>query len=326
MSKRVAIVAGGRTPFVKAGKTFKDLGPLKLACHAVSGLIERHGIDPDSIEAIAYGVVVPDPRRPNLAREIVFETGLPTRIEAQTISSYCITGLRTLTVIADAIASGRIEVGVAGGVDSLSHSDPETLQEPTTGLSMGEHTEITRGEWEIPRQRQDEIALASHRNAIAARDRLVEEILPLLGEERDTGPREGTSLEALAALKPVFDENGTITAGNASPLTDGATAVLLMSEQRARLEAREPLAFIRDIWSTARSIQRRGCSWHRRWWCRVSSAETRLRSHRSNSSRSMRPLPPKCWPTSRPGSEGGRPNLRHPSTGNALTSQAALSQ
>ncbi len=247
MSKRVAIVAGGRTPFVKAGKTFKDLGPLRLACHAVSGLIERHGIDPDSIEAIAYGVVVPDPRRPNLAREIVFETGLPTRIEAQTISSYCITGLRTLTVIADAIASGRIEVGLAGGVDSLSHSDPETLQEPTTGLSMGEHTEITRGEWEIPRERQDEIALASHRNAIAARDRLVEEILPLLGEERDTGPREGTSLEALAALKPVFDENGTITAGNASPLTDGATAVLLMSEQRARLEAREPLAFIRDM-------------------------------------------------------------------------------
>ncbi len=168
---RVAIVAGGRTPFVKAGKAFKDLGPLELARQSVLGLVERHSVDPDGIEAIAYGVVVPEPGRPNLAREIIFETGLPKTIEAQTLSSYCITGLRTVTTIAEAIACGRIDVGIAGGVDSLSHSDPSTLQEPTTGLSMGEHMEITRKEWNLPRQRQDEIALASHRNAIAARDR-----------------------------------------------------------------------------------------------------------------------------------------------------------
>lgn len=246
-TRRVAIVAGGRTPFVKAGKAFKDLGPLKLGNHAVSKLIEQQDIDPASIEALVYGVTLPEPGKPNLARELVFEAGLPRSIEAQTISSYCITGLRTLTVIADAIAVGRIEIGIAGGTDFLSHADPNTFQEPSTGLSMGEHTEMTRKQWEIPRQHQDEIALASHRNAIAARERLAVEIFPLSGVEHDTGPRSGTSLEALAALRPVFEENGTLTAGNSSPVTDGASAVLLMSEERARAEGREPLAFISDM-------------------------------------------------------------------------------
>ncbi|MCZ6526656.1 MAG: thiolase family protein [Gammaproteobacteria bacterium] len=157
------------------------------------------------------------------------------------------TGLRTLTHIAEAIAFGRIEVGIAGGADSLSHTDPATFREPTTGLTMGEHTEITRKEWDISRERQDEIAVASHRNAIAARDKLAQEIIPLHGLEHDTGPRADTSIEALAALHPAFDENGTLTAGNSSSITDGASAVLLMSEQRARAEGKEPLAFIRAM-------------------------------------------------------------------------------
>jgi len=112
---------------------------------------------------------------------------------------------------------------------------------------MGEHMEITSKEWDISRERQDEIALASHRNAIAAQERLAEEILPLLDVQNDTGPRSDTSLEAMAVLKSVFEENGTITAGNSSPLTDGASAVLLMSEERAQIEGREPLAFIRAM-------------------------------------------------------------------------------
>ncbi len=232
---------------MKAGKDFAEAGPLQLARHAVSGLIQGHDIDPASVEALVYGVVVPEPRKPNLAREIVFEAGLSRKIEAQTISSYCITGLRTATAIAEAIASGRIEVGLAGGTESLSRSDPSTFQEPTTGLTMGEHTEITRKEWDTPRERQDEIALASHRNAMAARDHLAEEIAPLLDVEHDSGPRPDTSLEALAGLSPVFEENGTLTAGNASPITDGASAILLMSEERARKEGREPLAFIRAM-------------------------------------------------------------------------------
>jgi acetyl-CoA acetyltransferase family protein len=245
--QRVAIVAGVRTPFVKAGKAFASLGPLALAKHAVIGILDRHHVDPAGIEAIAFGVVVPEKGKPNLAREIVLESGLPAGIEAQTISSYCISGLRAATVIADAIARGRIGCGIAGGVEWLSGADPATFREPTTGLSMGEHMEITRREWGIPRERQDEVALASHRNAVAAREKLASEILPLEGVEHDTGPRADTSLEKLAALAPVFDRAGTITAGNASPVTDGASAVLLMSEERAREEGREPLAFIEGM-------------------------------------------------------------------------------
>jgi acetyl-CoA acetyltransferase family protein len=112
---------------------------------------------------------------------------------------------------------------------------------------MGQHMEITRAEWSIPRARQDEIALASHRKAVAARQRLTQEIVPLEGVAHDTGPRPDTSMERLAVLKPAFDPGGTITAGNASPVSDGASAVLLMSERRAADEGREPLAFIEAI-------------------------------------------------------------------------------
>ena len=241
---RVAIVAGARTPFVKAGQAFGKLGPLALATHAVRGLIERHNVDPAGIEAIAFGAVVPERGKPNLAREVVFEAGLPASIEAQTVSSYCITGLRTATIVADAIARGRISAGIAGGVEWLSGADPATFKEPTTGLTMGEHMEITRRKWEITRTRQDEVALASHRNAVAAADKLAAEIVPLEGIARDSGPRPDTSLEKLSTLKPAFGGDGTITAGNASPVTDGASAVLLMSEERAKREGRKPLAYI----------------------------------------------------------------------------------
>ena len=241
---RVAIVAGARTPFVKSGKAFANVGPLALARHAVRGLLQRHKVNPDGIEALAFGAVVPEKGKPNLAREIVLEADLPSHIEAQTVSSYCITGLRSATIIADAIATGRIEAGIAGGVEWLSGSDPTTFQEPTTGLSMGQHGEITRKEWGTPRNRQDEIALASHRNSIAAKEKLAAEIVPVEGVTEDSGPRADSTLEKLATLKPVFDPEGTITAGNSSPVTDGASAVLLMSEKRARKEGRKPLAFI----------------------------------------------------------------------------------
>src|SRR5713226_870390 len=191
---RVAIVAGARTPFVKAGKAFASVGPSALAKHVVRGLLDRHKVDPQGIDAIAFGAVVPERGKPNLAREIVFEAGLPPHIEAQTVSSYCITGLRTATIIADAIARGRIGAGIAGGVEWLSGADPATFKEPTTGLSMGQHMEITRAEWNIPRARQDEVALASHRNAVAAREHLAHEIVPVEGVAHDTGPRPDTSI------------------------------------------------------------------------------------------------------------------------------------
>ncbi len=156
VEKRVAIIAGARTPFVKAGKELSELGPLALGAGALNGLVRRHDFDPDLIEALAFGTVVPEKGRPNLARELVFETGLPAAVEAQTISSYCITGLRTITAIAEGIATGRIAAGIAGGADSLSHATATTFQEPSTGLSMGQHMEITSKEWKVPREPQDE--------------------------------------------------------------------------------------------------------------------------------------------------------------------------
>jgi acetyl-CoA acyltransferase len=247
-TRRVAIVAGIRTPFAKAGNAFSKLGPLALAKRVVTGLLERHNVDAAAVESIAMGAVIPEPGKPNLAREIVLETGLSPRIEAQTVSSYCISGLRTASLVAEAIATGRIECGIAGGTEWLSGASAETFREPSTGLSMGEHTEITVKEWRISRERQDEIALASHQRAVAARERLAAEIIPVDGLSQDTGPRTNTNLDLLGRLNPVYDhERGSITAGNASPVTDGASAVLLMSEDRARAEGRQPLAFIRAI-------------------------------------------------------------------------------
>jgi len=243
--RRIAVVAGVRTPLVRSRTHFERLGPLKLAVHALTGLLERHDIDPKGVETLVAGAVVPEPGRPNLAREIVLESDLPKSLEAQTISSYCITGLRAVTTVAEAIATGRIDAGIALGVEWLSGASPETFRESTTGLVMGEHSEITSARWEIAREDQDRLALKSHRNAIAAADRMATRILPLAGVDRDTGPRPDTSLEALASLRPAFGEDGTHTAGNASPITDGAAAVLLMSEEHARAEGRVPLAFIR---------------------------------------------------------------------------------
>ena len=120
--KRVAIVAGGRTPFIKSNRAFAELDSLAMAVHATRGTLDRSGIDPKLIESVAFGTMTPDPLKPNLARELVFEAGLPIGAEAYTVASYCITGLRAVTVIADAIAAGRIEAGLAGGVDSLTRA------------------------------------------------------------------------------------------------------------------------------------------------------------------------------------------------------------
>ncbi|MFQ5636498.1 MAG: acetyl-CoA C-acyltransferase [bacterium] len=288
-SKRVAIVAGARTPFVKAGSAFKNYSSLDLAQHAVTGLIEKNDLNPKSVDELVYGIVIYDPRIPNIARETVFRTSLPKTVRAHTVSNNCITGIHAITSIYDSILNHRTEVGIAGGTESMSnppllfgkkisrlfleaamakslgtrlgnfvkmrpwHFLPKAppIAEPSTGLSMGEHCEIMAKEWNIPREEQDEIAFASHKNAHAATEdgRLTEEIYPLDGIERDLLIRSDTTLEKLAKLKPAFDRtgSGTITAGNSSPLTDGASAVLLMSEDRARKEGREPLAFIKDF-------------------------------------------------------------------------------
>ncbi len=286
---RVAVIGGMRTPFVKAGTVFSRQSQLQLSSHAVAGVIERFNLDPQTIDELVWGRVLHDPRISNLAREIVFDLKLPAKTRAHLVSNNCITSVHALVDVADAILEGRSEVGIAGGVESMStvpvlfgreasaifleagmarstgdrlkallklrprHFKPSPLsfKEPSTGLTMGEHAEITAKEWQSTREAQDEIALRSHHRAAAATvdGRLRKEIHPLLGVDRDTIVRADTSLEKLAKLPPVFDRSaeGTITAGNASPLTDGAAAVLLMEEGRARREGYEPLAFIRGV-------------------------------------------------------------------------------
>lgn len=283
----IVLVAGVRTPFAKAGTDLAPYTARQLGVHAVRALLERVDGAAGQVDALCFGTVVLDPRTPNVAREVVFDSGLPSSVRAHTVSNYCISGIRAVTDIAAQIATGRAEAGVAAGADSLSnpallfrpeatrvfsevaaarstgarlrrllklrprHFVPETpgVTEPSTGLTMGEHCELMAKEWRITREEQDAVALRSHRRATAAWEdgRLAAEVAPLDGLERDSLVRPDTSMEKLAALRPVFDPTpaGTITAGNASPLTDGAAAVLLASAEAAERHGWQPLAVLR---------------------------------------------------------------------------------
>ena len=288
-NQRVAVVGGARTPFAKAGTALKEFSALELGIHSVNGALEKLELKPAYVNQLVYGVVIVDPAIPHLAREINFGSQLPPEVQALTITDNCISGTSAIASVHDAIATGRSEVGIAGGVDSMSnppvlfnrHASRVFLDmaaartlgsrfralvrlrpsdfrpwrygiaEPSTGLTMGEHTEITVKEWQISQEAQDEIAFRSHLNARAATDdgRLTSEIHALNGIDSDLLIRGDTSLAALAKLPPVFDRSdaGTITAGNSSPLTDGAASLVLMSEQRAEELNYEPLAFIKDF-------------------------------------------------------------------------------
>lgn len=294
----MAILAGCRTPFARAGTLYRDLTAVDLAKACVRELVERTEIDPASVETVAMGQVIPSVKAPNLAREVVLGTGLPADVPAHTVNRACASANEAIAEVALAIGAGLCEVGIAGGAESVSdapvlHSrrmarmlaeasrakslggrlrafaglrprdlvpDAPAVAEPSTGLTMGQSAEKMARENGIGREEQDRIALRSHQNAAAAMDdgRLPPELctvrLPPAFDAPVTADnllRRDTSLEALAALPPVFDRRyGTVTAGNASPLTDGAAAVLLMSESRARADGFEPLAFVRS-WATA---------------------------------------------------------------------------
>ena len=292
--RRVAIVAGVRTPFAKAGTALKDLTAIELGKLAVAELIQRSNLDGKYVEAVVYGTVVPSVIAPNIAREVSLMPMLPRGTEAYTVSRACASANQAITDAADQIVLGHHDVIIAGGAESLSnvpilHSRsmseklvafsrarstgqrmkllssirpkdfvPITpaIAEPTTGETMGESAEKMAKINHIARQAQDEFALRSHeRAAEGTRDcRLTSEIVPVYLPPRleqaltsDNGIRTDSSIEQLAALKPVFDRRyGSVTAGNSSPLTDGASAVLLMSEERAKSLGYQPLAFIRS--------------------------------------------------------------------------------
>jgi acetyl-CoA acyltransferase len=298
MPGRVALVASCRTPFAKSGEAFKDLTALDLAKIAVRELIERSEVDPRLIGTLVMGQVVPSVQAPNLGRETALGALLPKGVPAHTLNRACASSNQAIADVASSILLGHIDVGIAGGAESLSsvpilHSKgmtaalmsaskarsfgarvgafsrvrpkdfiPETpaIAEPSTGLTMGQSAEQMAKDNGISRAEQDEIALRSHKNAAAARDdgRLGLEIAPVHVAPKygttvgaDTLIRADTSTEALAKLKPAFDRrHGSVTAGNSSPLTDGAAAVLLMSEDRAKALGYTPLAYIKS-WAVA---------------------------------------------------------------------------
>jgi acetyl-CoA acyltransferase len=292
--RRVAIVAGVRTPFAKAGTVLKDLSAIDLGKRCVAELIQRTELDGTLVDAIVYGTVVPSVIAPNIAREVSLLPMLPKGVQAFSVSRACASANQAITDAADQIVLGHADVIIAGGAESLSnvpilHSRsmaeklvamsraktagarvkiassirpkdfvPITpaIAEPSTGETMGESAEKMAKINHIARDEQDQFALRSHRMAnVGTEDgRLTAEIAPLYVPpgletvvESDNGIRADTSLEQLAALRPVFDRRyGTVTAGNSSPLTDGGSAVLLMSEERAKTLGYQPLAFIRS--------------------------------------------------------------------------------
>lgn len=287
---RVAIVAGLRTPFARRGGALGAESALGLGVLCVRELLARSGLARE-IERVVFGQVVPSLHAPNVARELVLDVGLPPTVDAHSVSRACTTSYIATIELARAIAAGDIDAGVCGGTDSVSdvpiavskplaralianrrargladrvrafaslgpgdlRVEPPTLVERTTGLSMGEHAEQMGAEAGVDRAAQDTFAARSHARAAAAWDdgRLAGEVMSVPGLPRDELVRGTVTAASLGKLKPLFGDGGTITAGNASPLSDGASAAILMREDKARALGLEPLAFIRAAATTA---------------------------------------------------------------------------
>jgi acetyl-CoA acyltransferase len=292
--RRVAIVAGVRTPFSKSGTLYRRMTAVELARSCVAELVQRSELDTSSIDGVVFGTVVPSVLAPNIAREVSLLPHFPKGVQAFSVSRACASANQAITDAADQIALGHTHVMIAGGAESLSmvpilHSArfaealmgasrakslggrikalgqirprdliPITpaIAEPSTGETMGESAEKMAKINGISREEQDEFALRSHRLAAAgtADGRLTAEMAPVWIPPKyetvatvDNGVRTDTTLEQLKALKPVFDRRyGSVTAGNSSPITDGAAAVLLMSAERAEALGYEPLGYIRS--------------------------------------------------------------------------------
>ena len=275
-SIRVAVVGGSRTPFCRSHSVYRDCTNQDLMVAALNGVVNRFDLKGQTLGEVVLGAVIKHSRDWNLARESVIESGLSIRTPAIDLQRACGTSLEAAIVIANKIALGQIEAGIAGGTDTVSdapvvypdeyrailmamhrarspldriksvfrirpkHFKPVLpgVVEPQTGLSMGESMEITAQRWDVQREHQDQLALSSHIKAAAAYDAgwFDDLVVPFMDAEEDNNIRRDTTFEKLSALKPVFDktEDGTMTAGNSTALTDGASAVLLASEDWAR--------------------------------------------------------------------------------------------
>ncbi len=288
--RRVAIIGGNRIPFARSNTVYSHVSNQDMLTATLQGLIDRFNLHGERLGDVAAGAVMKHSRDFNLVRESVLSTTLSPETPAYDLQQACGTGLEAIMLVANKIALGHIECGIGGGVDTTSDapigvnekmrkilleanrgkSTGEQLKalakirpsmllkpnipkngEPRTGFSMGEHAELMAREWGIPREEQDQLAVASHANlARAYKDGFFADLMtPFKGVSKDNNLREGLSIEKLRSLKPCFDKKiapgqGTLTPGNSTPLTDGASAVLLGSEEWAKAHNLPVLAYI----------------------------------------------------------------------------------
>lgn len=288
--RRVAILGGNRIPFARSNTVYAHASNQDMLTATLQGLVDRYQLHGERLGDVVAGAVMKHARDFNLVRESVLSTTLARETPAFDIQQACGTGLEAAIIVANKIALGHIECGIAGGVDTtsdapigvnekmrrilldaarakttgqrlaaLSRLRPGMLVqpalprngEPRTGYSMGEHAELMASEWGISREEQDALALKSHLNlARAYQDGFFTDLMtPFQGLARDNNLRADLSLDELRSLKPAFDKRvapgkGTLTAGNSTPLTDGASSVLLASEEWARARQLPVLAYL----------------------------------------------------------------------------------
>ena len=296
--RRVAVLGGNRIPFARSNSRYATASNQDMLTAALDGLIARYGLAGRQIGEVVAGAVLKHSRDFNLTREVVLGSRLDPRTPAYDIQQACGTGLEAAILVANKIALGQIDAGIAGGADTTSDAPlqvnedmrrallelnrartlggrlkavaklrpqqalrPEIPRnaEPRTGLSMGEHAAVTALRWGIDRQSQDALALASHQRLAAAYEQgfFDDLVTPYLGLTRDENLRPGTSLDKLGRLKPAFGTRGpdaahaTMTAGNSSPLTDGASTVLLGCDEWAQEHELPVLAYVADCETAA---------------------------------------------------------------------------
>lgn len=299
--ERVMVVNGVRTPFVRAHTVYQKMPPSTLGGIVLRETIARSDLDPELLDELYFGIVSPPAEGTNVAREALFDSGLPSSIPCTSINRYCASSIEAAAGLSGKITSGQISAGIAGGVESISSvralfsqeateffqtlvqaktpgqrlaalrnlkpqhfiPHPPGVKEPTTGLSMGQSADLMVREFKIGREEQDKYAVDSHLKAHNAWERgfYKTHVVPVATPEgklidRDTDIRANTSMEKMSKLKPVFYPDGTITAGNSSPLTDGASAALLMSENKVNELKLKPLGFIRSFAAAAVDIKK----------------------------------------------------------------------
>ena len=275
MAERIVIASTARTPFTRAHKgELKDTRPDTLGAHVIREALARvKGLDPKAVEDVVLGCAMPEAEQGmNVGRIAALLAGLPDSVPAMTVNRFCASGLQSIAQVASAIRAGFIQVGVAGGVESMTmipmggvkvSANPELMEKyPEVYTSMGATAEKVALKFGVAREDQDKFAYESQRRAATAREqgKLKDEIAPITVKvfddagrpqevkvDFDTILRPETTLEGLQKLKPAFDLKGTVTAGNASPLTDGAAAAVVMSEAKAKELGIKPLGYFVDF-------------------------------------------------------------------------------